>query len=94
MYAVKTGVLSLLSTHPDRLEEVQVGQEVALRLIQPVTGGFAYNFLSQARHVVVGNVDKLLQWGRVAEVSQMEAETFRQNLDRGNHTHSGSGVGK
>lgn len=88
MYAVKTGVLSLLSTHPDRFEEVQVGQEVALRLIQPVTGGFAYNFLSQARHVVVGNVDKLLQWGRVAEVSQMEAETFCQNLDRGNHTHT------
>lgn len=43
---------------------------------------------------MVGNVDKLLQWGRVAEVSEMEAETFRQDLDRGNHTHSGSGVGK
>lgn len=75
-----------LQTHPDRFEEVQVGQEVALRLIQPVTGGLAYNFLSQVRHVVVGNVNKLFQWGRVAEVSEMEAETFRQDLDRGNQT--------
>lgn len=89
VYGVKKMIflLSLASpTHPDRFEEVQVGEKVALCLIQPVTGGLANNFLSQARHVAVGNVNKLLQWGRVAEVSEMEAETFGEDLDRGNQT--------
>lgn len=62
---------------------------MALRLIEPVTGGLAYNFLGQARHVVVSNVNKLLQWRRVAQVSEMEAKAFCQDLERrktGNET--------
>lgn len=46
--------------HPDWFEEVQIGQEVALCLVQPVTGGLADDFLSQTRHVVVSDVNKLL----------------------------------
>lgn len=80
-----------LPTHPDRFEEVKVGQKVALRLIQPVTGGLAYNFLGQARHVAVSNVNELLQRRRVAEVSEMEAEAFGQDLDRGNEGHGTGG---
>lgn len=84
-----------LPTHPDRFEEVKVGQKVALRLIEPVTGGLAYDFLGQARHVAVSNVNELLQRRRVAEVSEMEAEAFGQDLDRrneGNGTDEKSSV--
>lgn len=68
-------------THPDRFEEVQVGQEVALRLVQPVAWRLADDLLSQMGNVAVGDVNKLLQGRGVAEVSEMEAEAFRQHLD-------------
>lgn len=69
-------------THPNGFEEVQVGQEVALGFVKPVTGGLADNFLSHSGHVAVSNVDKLLQRCGVTEVSEMEAKTFSQHLDK------------
>lgn len=56
---------------------------MALGLVQPVTGGLADDFLSKPGHIAVSNVDKLLQGRGVAEVSEMEAETLSQDLDRG-----------
>lgn len=58
---------------------------MALCLIQPVTGGPADNFLSHTGHVIISNVDKLLQGCGVTEVSEMEAETFSQHLNREKH---------
>lgn len=55
---------------------------MALRLVQPVTGGLADDFLSQTGHVAVGNVNKLLQRRGVTEVSEMEAKTFSEHLGR------------
>lgn len=69
-------------THTNRFQEVQVGQEVALGFIQPVTGGPADNFLSHTGHIMVCNVHKLLQWRGVTEVSEMETKTFGQHLDK------------
>lgn len=55
---------------------------MALSLIQPITGGPADNFLSHTGHIVVRNVDEVLQWRGVTEVSEMEAKTFSQHLNR------------
>lgn len=55
---------------------------MTLRFVEPVAGGVADNFLSQAGHVAVSNVNKLLQGRGVTEVSEMEAKTFSQHLDR------------
>lgn len=70
-------------THPNGFEEVQIGQEVALCLVEPVTGGVADDFLSHSGHVAVSDVNKLLQRRGVTEVSEMEAKTFSQHLDQG-----------
>lgn len=55
---------------------------MTLRLVEPVAGGVADNFLSQTGHVAVSNVNKLLQGGGVTEVSEMEAKPFSQHLGR------------
>lgn len=56
---------------------------MTLGLVQPVTGTLTDDVLSHAGHVAVSNVDKLLQWCGVAEISEMEAETFCEDLKRG-----------
>lgn len=54
---------------------------MTLCLVEPIAGGAADDFLSQAGHVAVSNVNKLLQGRGVTEVSEMEAKTFSQHLD-------------
>lgn len=68
-------------THSDGLEEVQVGQEVALGLVEPVGGRAADDLLRQEGHVAVGDVDELVQRRGVAQVPQVEAEAFGQHLE-------------
>ncbi|TNN64378.1 hypothetical protein EYF80_025419 [Liparis tanakae] len=92
------------TTHPNGFEKVQVGEEVALGLVQPITGRLANDILSQAGHVAVGDVDELLEGRAVAEVPEMEAETFSQHLDGGerrraefmksHHVRTNEGEGK
>lgn len=67
-------------THSNRFQKVQIGEEVVLSLVEPVTGWFADDLLSQVRHVTVCNVDKLLQRCYVAKISEMESKTFCEHL--------------
>lgn len=69
-------------SYPNRFEEVQVGEEVALGFVQPITGRIADDFLRQTGDVAVSNMDKVFQGCGITEVSKMEAETFSQHLDR------------
>lgn len=55
---------------------------MALCLVQPITGGVADYFLSHVGHILVSDVDKLLQRCGVAQVSEVEAKTFSEHLKR------------
>lgn len=69
-------------THPDGLQEVQVGQEVALCLVEPLGGGRAEDLLGLQRYHLVRDRYKVLQGGGIAHVSEVDVKAFDQHLEK------------
>lgn len=67
-------------TYPYWLQEVQVGQEVALCVVQPFSRWLTDDVLRQLRHVLIGNGHEFLQRRGIAQVSKMNSEPFNKHL--------------
>lgn len=72
--------LTVVFTYPYWLQEVQVGQEVALCVVQPFSRRLTDDVLRQLRHVLIGYSHELLQRCGIAQVSEMNTEAFNKHL--------------
>lgn len=72
-------------SYPKRFEEIQVGLEVSLGLVQPASWRPADDVLGESRHPFVLDGHKVLKCGGAAHISQMDAKTFDQHLKHEEH---------